>query len=115
MNIKTIKNKLHPNLYSALKEFNELRPAQAKSIKAGLLDKNNLLVCTPTASGKTLIAEIAMLQNIYNNIGKSIYIVPLKALATEKYNYFKSKYNDIKVGDYIEAYELVQEKRTLQI
>jgi translation initiation factor IF-2 len=24
-------------------------------------------------------------------------------------------YNDIKVGDYIEAYELVQEKRTLQI
>ena len=89
--------KVHPKLYKKL-EFESFRPAQSKSIKAGLLERKNLLVCTPTASGKTLVAEIAMIQNIYNNIGKAVYIVPLKALASEKYEYFKEKYPDLKVA-----------------
>lgn len=97
MELKKIKDLLHPKLYDKI-DFSHLRPAQAKSIDAGLLDRKNLLVCTPTASGKTLIAEIAMVQAIYNNIGKGIYIVPLKALATEKYEYFKEKYKDLRVA-----------------
>lgn len=99
MKLTTVKDKLHEKLYSRLVEsIEELRPAQGKSVEAGLLDDKNLLVCTPTASGKTLIAELAMLNNIYNGVGKAIYIVPLKALATEKYKQFSTKYRDIKVG-----------------
>ena len=116
--MKTLKDKLHPDLYKIIsKDFSKLRPAQSKAIKAGLLDRKNLLIVTPTASGKTLIAEIAMLQAIYNNIGKAIYIVPLKALASEKYHEFKNKYKDVKValsiGDtdssdrYIERYDII--------
>ena len=90
MKLSNLKLKLHPDLYKKI-PFENLRRSQAKSIEAGLLDRKNLLVCTPTASGKTLIAEIAMIEGIYNNIGKSIYIVPLKALASEKYEYFKEK------------------------
>ena len=41
------------------KGIEELRPAQEKAIKAGLLDRKNLLISTPTSSGKTLIAELA--------------------------------------------------------
>ena len=71
----------------------ELRPAQEKAIKAGLFKGKNLLVCTPTASGKTLIAEMAATKNILEGKGKTIYIVPLVALATEKYKDFKRKYD----------------------
>lgn len=118
MLLDKIRDSLHPKLYEVLvKDIKELRPAQTKSIKAGLLDRKNLLVCTPTASGKTLIAEIAMLQSIYNGIGKAVYIVPLKALASEKFDYFKTRYPDLRValsiGDtdksdsYLEKYDII--------
>lgn len=94
MQFKLIKNKIPEKLYNILeKDISELRPAQEKSIKKGLLDGKNLLVCTPTASGKTLIAELAALKSILEGKGKAIYIVPLKALATEKYKDFKKRYD----------------------
>ncbi|MFH0876459.1 MAG: DEAD/DEAH box helicase [archaeon] len=99
MQITDLKDLLHPVLYENIsKRITELRPAQKKAITAGLLERKNLLICTPTASGKTLIAEIAALQGIYNRIGKAVYIVPLVALASEKYHEFKEKYKDIRVG-----------------
>ncbi len=87
------------------KGITELRPAQEKAVKAGVLENKNMLVCTPTASGKTLIAEIAAIKNILENKGKVIYIVPLIALANQKYKDFKERYNDLlkialSIGDY---------------
>jgi helicase len=83
----------------------ELRPAQEKAIKAGLFSGKSLLVCTPTASGKTLIAEMAAAKKILEGQGKTIYIVPLIALATEKHKEFKRKYSHLfkialSIGDY---------------
>ncbi len=71
----------------------ELRPSQEKALAAGLLDHQNLLVCTPTASGKTLIAELAASKTILEEHKKAVYIVPLVALANDKYKDFKRKYN----------------------
>ncbi|MFH2028849.1 MAG: DEAD/DEAH box helicase [Nanoarchaeota archaeon] len=76
-------------------EIEELRPAQEKAVKNGLLDGKNLLVCTPTASGKTLIAELAAINSILEGKGKAVYIVPLKALASEKFKDFKRRYSGI--------------------
>ncbi|MBU0757719.1 MAG: DEAD/DEAH box helicase [Nanoarchaeota archaeon] len=99
MNISDLKDRLHPKLYSLLsKEFSELRPSQKKAVAAGLLEQKNLLVCTPTASGKTLVGEIACMDSIYKSRGKAVYIVPLKALANEKYDDFRKKYTDIRVA-----------------
>jgi len=100
MELKLIKNKIPEQLYKILeRDIKILRPAQEKAIKGGLLDGKNLLVCTPTASGKTLIAELAALKSIIEGKGKAIYIVPLKALASEKYKDFKKRYDGIaKVG-----------------
>jgi len=97
MHVSDIKKSIHPEFYSVLEkqDFRDLRPAQEKALKAGLLDFKNLLVCTPTASGKTLIAEIAAMNSILNSEGKAVYIVPLKALATEKYKDFVRKYSHI--------------------
>ena len=71
----------------------ELNPPQVAAVKKGLLEGKNLVVASPTASGKTLIAEIAILKNFLDG-KKSVYLVPLKALASEKYNDF-SKYRKI--------------------
>lgn len=71
-----------------------LNPAQLKSIKHGLLDGKNLLVCTPTGSGKTAIATLALAKNLSKNKGsKALYLVPLKALASEKYSAYKELFN----------------------
>ncbi|MFH1682792.1 MAG: DEAD/DEAH box helicase, partial [Candidatus Woesearchaeota archaeon] len=85
-----------------------LRPAQSKAIKAGLFEGKNLLICTPTASGKTLIAEMAGVKGIMEGRGKTIYVVPLKALANEKFKEFKEKYSKmfriaISIGDFDSA------------
>ena len=107
MLIDKIKDKIPQKLYDAIAVagVTELRPAQVKSVKAGLLEGKNLLVCTPTASGKTLIAELASISAILNKKGKAVYVVPLKALATEKYNDFKKRYGSfirvaISIGDF---------------
>ncbi len=73
----------------------ELRPCQKKAIDLGLLNGKNLLVCSPTGSGKTLVAEIAAIKNILEHKGKCVYIVPLKSLASEKFEEFKSKYEKL--------------------
>src|SRR5438552_3678101 len=70
----------------------ELRPSQEKSINAGLFEGKNLLVCTPTASGKTLIAELAAIKTVLEKHEKAIYIVPLVALASEKFKEFSRRY-----------------------
>ena len=119
MNISELKSKLPVDLFNVLKEdIIELRPSQEKAIQAGLLEGNNLLVCTPTASGKTLIAEIALIKSIMENKGKGIYVVPLRALATEKFKDFKKKYEKliriaVSIGDMdssgrtLENYDLI--------
>ncbi len=119
MDLKSIRERIPKELYEVLeKEIRVLRPAQEKSIKKGLLEGTNLLVCTPTASGKTLIAELASLKSILDGKGKAVYIVPLKALASEKYRDFKRRYDKIakialSIGDidsadpYLADYDLV--------
>ncbi|MDP3733681.1 MAG: DEAD/DEAH box helicase [Nanoarchaeota archaeon] len=67
--------------------FANLTPIQEKAVTAGLLQRKSLLVCAPTASGKTLVATMAMINTL--NQGKALYIVPLKALANEKYKEFQ--------------------------
>ena len=76
--------------------FKELNPAQKAAVDAGLLEEKNLVVAAPTASGKTLLAEIAALDTIKKG-KKVVYIVPLRALASEKYDEFKEKYEQLGV------------------
>ncbi len=61
----------------------ELYPPQAAAVEAGVAAGESVVAAVPTASGKTMIAELAMLSAIERG-GTALYIVPLRALASEK-------------------------------
>ncbi|MEC8722848.1 MAG: DEAD/DEAH box helicase, partial [Candidatus Thermoplasmatota archaeon] len=79
---------LHAGLENAIRNvlnITEFYPPQAEGIENGLTG-GNLMLSIPTASGKSAVAYVCMLQKILNNEGsKGIYVVPLKALAKEKF------------------------------
>ena len=119
MELKAIESRLPKRLYEILeKEITSLRPAQEKAVNSGLFEGKNLLVCTPTASGKTLIAELAAIKAVIENKGKAVYVVPLRSLANEKFRDFKKRYSGVakvalSIGDidssdpYLADYDLV--------
>jgi len=84
----------------------QLRRIQAVAIQRGLFFRQSMLVISPSGSGKTLIGELAAVNSIIESFGKAAYLVPLKALATEKYKYFVRSYSrlgikiEISIGDY---------------
>jgi helicase len=73
----------------------ELYPPQEEAVKAGALEGKNLVLASPTASGKTLVAEFCALKHVLERNGKTIYLTPLRALANEKYEEFR-KYTAIR-------------------
>ncbi|WP_299293374.1 DEAD/DEAH box helicase [Nitrosopumilus sp.] len=82
--------------------YEKLYPPQADSVKSGLLKGQSVLVSAPTASGKTLIAMLAMLGYLSKNKGKVIYLSPLRALASEKFLEFK-KLEKLTIGNKIKT------------
>ncbi len=77
--------------------ISSLYPPQQEAVKSGALDGKNLVLAIPTAAGKTLISELVMLKSILKERGKCLYIVPLRALASEKFEEFRSKYGHLGV------------------
>jgi helicase len=74
--------------------YDTLYPPQEDAINAGILEGKNIVLASPTASGKTLVAELAILKSILERGGKALYLTPLRALASEKYEDFQ-KYTEI--------------------
>ena len=68
-----------------------LLPVQALALQAGLLEDEDLLVVSATASGKTLIGELAGIPHALKG-GKFLFLTPLVALANQKYRDFKKRY-----------------------
>ena len=66
----------------------ELYPPQAEAVGPALEGKS-LVLAIPTASGKSLVAYLAILKAVLAG-GKALYIVPLRALASEKYDDLKA-------------------------
>jgi helicase len=81
---------LDPRIVGVLREqgIEELYPPQAQAIGPALLGEN-VVLAIPTASGKSLVAYLAILASVLRG-GKALYIVPLRALAAEKYDDLKA-------------------------
>lgn len=72
-----------------------LMPVQQLAYEAGLLYGKDLLVVSATASGKTFIGEMAGLKNYLEGRGQVLFLVPLVALANQKYERFLERYGHI--------------------
>ncbi|MCK9631737.1 MAG: DEAD/DEAH box helicase [Methanoregula sp.] len=70
----------------------QLMPAQQLAVEAGLLYGKGLLVVAATASGKTFIGEMAGMKNYLEGRGRTLFLVPLVALANQKYERFTERY-----------------------
>jgi helicase len=84
-------------------DIEELYPPQEEAIEYALQGMN-LVMAVPTASGKSLVAYLAALRWALKG-GKVLYIVPLRALASEKYDDLKEFESlglriGISMGDY---------------
>ncbi|MEA1925593.1 MAG: DEAD/DEAH box helicase [Candidatus Altiarchaeota archaeon] len=66
----------------------ELYPPQNLLVGSKAMQGRNTVLSTPTASGKTFAAELLMAGKLSEG-KKIVYVVPLKALAYEKYLEFK--------------------------
>lgn len=62
-----------------------------------IMNNDSVIVTAPTGTGKTLIAEAAIYNNL-NNGKKTIYTTPLKALTNQKYFDFKKEFAEDNVG-----------------
>ena len=98
-------------------QVHSLRPIQIATIEKGLFFGSNFLICTPSGSGKTLLGELAIVNNVFNNLGKGVYLVPYKAIANEKWKYFKKNYDGLglktalSIGDYSEEINFNEDDR----
>jgi len=91
-----------------------LLPVQEKAIQQfGLFESRNLIVFSPTSSGKTFIGEMAAIKAARKKL-KVFYLVPQKSLAEEKFVEFSERYGEVGIRvvisnrDHREFDELIQ-------
>ncbi|MEM1598946.1 MAG: DEAD/DEAH box helicase [Pyrobaculum sp.] len=77
--------------------ISRLFPPQVEAVEAGIFDGRSVLLCTATASGKSLLAEVASVKAALEG-SMALYAVPLKALAHEKLVHFSYYSHLAKVG-----------------
>ena len=92
--------------------FRELHPPQAEAIPL-TLEGGNLVAAIPTASGKSLIGYVAALKTLVEHKGRVLYIVPLKALASEKRDDFL-RFSDLGINVHMSTGDLDSDDRGLE-
>jgi superfamily II DNA/RNA helicase len=62
-----------------------LNPMQAQAVPHVLHSDGNLVIASPTGSGKTLVAEVAVLHDAVDRNKIGVYLTPMRTIASEKY------------------------------
>jgi helicase len=92
----------------------ELLPLQALAVtKYQLLDGKSLIISAPTSSGKTFCGEMAAVSSLFKR-RKVIFLVPLKAIAEEKYLDFCEKYSPLGIKVTISTRDRQEEDREIE-
>jgi DNA polymerase theta len=76
---------IHPFLSASIADF-KLYKWQEECISLGLSSKN-LLFSAPTSAGKSLVAEVLLVQTILNSGLKGVFVVPFVSIVVEKLEY----------------------------
>ena len=75
--------------------FSTLLPVQSLAVNEGLLERNDQLIVSATATGKTLIGEIAGIDRVRKTGETMLFLVPLVALANQTYRDFLEDYGEL--------------------
>ncbi|EAU88744.2 ATP-dependent DNA helicase MER3 [Coprinopsis cinerea okayama7 len=90
-----------PDIYRAIfKKYGSFNAIQSACFDDLMQTDENLVISAPTGSGKTVLFELAMIRlQMQNRSGsrpsKCVYIAPTKALCTEKFNDWNTKFAPI--------------------
>lgn len=74
--------------------YSSLTDIQQKALALGVAAGESLVVSAPTSSGKTLVAELAILAAIHRGV-RVLYLVSHRALADQKYLDFEKRFADV--------------------
>ena len=92
----------------------ELLPLQAMAVvKHDLLNGKSLIISAPTSSGKTFCGEMAAAVNLFKR-KKVVFLVPLKAVAEEKYADFCMKYSPLGIRVSISTRDRQEDDRRIE-
>jgi helicase len=74
--------------------YRTLTTVQQRAVESGLFERKNMLVIAPTNTGKTFVGELAALvTSTLKEATHTFFLVPLKALAEEKFQDLRNKYS----------------------
>ena len=91
-----------------------LLPVQELAVrKYDALNGHNVLVFSPTSSGKTFVGEMAAAKKARTN-QRVFYLVPQKALAEEKYREFRAKYSPLGIRTVISTRDRKESDRDIK-
>ncbi|XP_045489788.1 putative U5 small nuclear ribonucleoprotein 200 kDa helicase [Pieris rapae] len=94
--ISALRNSKYEELYS--ETFDQFNPVQTQVFNAVYNSDDNVFVGAPGGSGKSVVAELALLRLLSTNpAGRAVYLVPKDALAdivfADWYHKFASRFN----------------------
>ncbi len=100
-------NNLEPQLHKALKNrgIEKLYSHQAMAIDA-VLKNNNVVVVTPTASGKTLCYNLPVITSlIRDSSSRALYLFPTKALSQDQVSELRELTEELDTSLYCHTYD----------
>ena len=94
--VNALKAKDYAALYPDWQQFNKV---QTQTFKSLYETDNNVLICSPTGSGKTVCAEFALLRHwAKKEQGRAVYIAPFQELVDLRFADWQKRFGNLRGG-----------------